>query len=313
VKIDRFSSASTRGAAVLLAGLLAAGQPAAGQTYTYKLGKTKPPEDSSKALAEELTVQMQLARKTFEKNRKTLRIVQLPGGKPAYLRENVDALISHTREDLKRAIENIRLADTKSLSNWTTEEIQGIQAKLAATPVATAASLPGFSTPRAVAVVASLGGLPLGLASVGVAPQPETVSTETSNGLLDEVGNVISRILFLSSRNDLYVKLWVGSTPKTGAKFSFSAQGQIKGSTPAPVIIKTDGKKDLVLRGLYVYRATHAEGPVTELIQYPSPAGVPAAQTASERLDLVNGSRFFCCRFDEHYCQHVADEKECHP
>ena len=32
---------------------------------------------------------------------------------------------------------------------------------------------------------------------------------------------------------------------------------------------------------------------------------------ASERLDLVNGSRFFCCQFNESYCHHVDDEKDC--
>ena len=32
-------------------------------------------------------------------------------------------------------------------------------------------------------------------------------------------------------------------------------------------------------------------------VEYPIPAGAPAAQPASEPLDLVNGSSFFCCRF----------------
>ena len=67
--------------------------------------------------------------------------------------------------------------------------------------------------------------------------------------------------------------------------------------TPTPTIIRTDGKKDHVLRGLYSYKAAWAEGAVTHLIEYPQPAGIQV--TPSERLDLVNGSGFFCCWFNE--------------
>ena len=109
------------------------------------------------------------------------------------------------------------------------------------------------------------------------------------------------------------MKLWVGSTPAPKATFRFWPQGKIKGSAPAPTIIQTNGKRDHVLRGLYAYEAAWAKGAVTELVEYPSPAGASAAELASERLDLVNGSSFFCCRFNEQYCHHVDDEKECRP
>jgi hypothetical protein len=104
------------------------------------------------------------------------------------------------------------------------------------------------------------------------------------------------------------VKLWVGSTAPH-ATFSFWSQGRIKGSPPSPTTIRTDGKHDHVVRGLYVYRAAWTKGAVTELIEYPKPAGTSVA--LSERLDLVNGSGFFCCRFNEQYCHDVASEKEC--
>ncbi len=78
------------------------------------------------------------------------------------------------------------------------------------------------------------------------------------------------------------------------------------------MIIRTAGKRDGVIRGLYSYRAAWTKGGVTDLIQYPLPPDSPVAQQ-SERLDLVNGTGFFCCRFGEHYCQQVANEKECRP
>jgi hypothetical protein len=309
MKTDRFFA--IRAAAVLLAGLLlAAGRPT-GQTYTYRIdSRSGSPDDSTKVLAGALAKQMEKVQKTFDANRRTLHTVQLRNGKPAYARQDVANLIDHTQGDLDRAIANVRPVGLEPLRDWTTDALQRIQQQLAATPGQTAVSFHGFSTPRAVAMVASLGRLPLGLASVGSAAQPETVPAATADSLLDQVENVISRIFVLASHDDLEVKLWVGSTAPH-AKFSFWPQGHAKGSTPAPKIIRTDGTQDHVLRGLYVYRATHADGAVTELVQYPNPAGDPAAQTPSERLDLVNGSSFFCCRFNESYCQHVANEKEC--
>ena len=119
---------------------------------------------------------------------------------------------------------------------------------------------------------------------------------------------MVGRIFFLADHDDLEVKLWVGSTVPH-ATFSFWPQGRIKGSPPSPTIIRTDGKHDHVVRGLYVYRAAWTKGAVTELIEYPKPAGTSVAM--SERLDLVNGSGFFCCRFNEQYCHGVANEKEC--
>jgi hypothetical protein len=124
------------------------------------------------------------------------------------------------------------------------------------------------------------------------------------------VGEVVGRIFFLAERDDLEVELWVGSMPAPQATFRFWPQGKVKGSTPAPTILRTNGKREHVLRGLYSYRAAWAKGRVTELVEYPNPAGAPLA---SERLDLVSGSSFFCCRFSEQYCHHVANEKECRP
>jgi hypothetical protein len=312
MKTDR--SIATRAAAVVLAGLLvlAAGQPAGGQISIHlNLGKWKTKKDSSKELAGALAAQMQVVQQTFNANRKALHLVTA-NGKPAYHRQEVAKLIAHTEEDLDKSIDHVQPAKMDPLRFWAADAIESLQVQLTPPHGQTAASFHSGSTPRAVAVVASLGGLPLGLASVTTtAPQPETVPAATADGLLDQVENVISRIFVLASHEDLEVELWVGSTVRH-ATFSFWSQGQIKKSAPEPTNIRTDGKKNHILRGLYAYQATHAEGAVTEFIRYPNPAGAPAAQIPTERLDLVNGTSFFCCRFQENYCQHVATEKECH-
>ena len=120
---------------------------------------------------------------------------------------------------------------------------------------------------------------------------------------------VVSQIFVLADHNDLEVNLWVGSTPARKARFSFWPQGNFKGSTLASKIIKTDGKQEHVLRGLYLYEADLGMGKgVIQQIKYPS----STAPLGSERLDLVSGSRFFCCQFNESYCHHVANENECH-
>jgi hypothetical protein len=308
VKTDRFPSASTRTAAVLLACLfVAADRPAAGQFTLRVGGTTLSVESSSKKLAKALAQQVGEVQQRFGASRRALRTVQGPDGASAYPRPEVAGLIVRTGQDLDQAIERVGEADLEPLRAWSTEELRRVQEELAVPPGQTATS------PSAVARMASLGGFP-GLASVNAAvPQQETISAETSNRLLDQVGEVVARIFFLAEKNDLEVKLWVGSTPEAQATFRFWPQGKVKGATPAPTIIRTNGKRDRVLRGLYSYRAAWDKGQVTEVVQFPSPAGAPADRLASERLDLVKGSTFFCCRFNEQYCHHVADEKECRP
>lgn len=297
---------------VLLAGLLlAAGLPAAGGII--RLGRVKISYDSpSKQLAEALVSQVKEVQKRFDANRRALRTVRGPKGKPAYPRQEVVDLIVRTKEDLSQAIGQVG-AELEPLRAWSDEEIGRIQEDLAGPSGQTAASFPSLSTPRAVAVVASLGSLPMPASSKAVAPPQDTISSEKTDSLLDQVGEVVSRIFFLASHDDLEVKLWFGSTPKPQATFSFWPQGKIKGSTPAPLIIRANDKRDRVLRGLYSYRAFLGQGAVSELVEYPPNPTAPAAQLPSERLDLVNGSSFFCCRFKEQYCHHVAKEKECRP
>jgi hypothetical protein len=298
----------------LLAGLLlAASLPAAGQ-FKVRLGRTTfTVESSSKKLAVALAQEVGEVQQRFGSNRRALRTVRGPGGEPAYSRQEVANLIDSTRRDLDQAIEKVGEPGLEALSAWSAEELRRIQEELAAPPGQTAALPLGLSSPRAVARVASLAGLP-GVASVsGAAPQQETIAAETSNRLLDQVGEVVGRILFLAERDDLEVRIWVGSTPATHARFNFWPQGKVKGTAAAPLIIQTNGKRDRVLRGLYAYRAALADGAVTEVVQFPNPASASADRLTSEQLDLVNGSSFFCCRFHEQYCHHVADEKECRP
>ena len=313
MKTDRFSA--KRAAAVLLAGLLlAAGQPTTGQTFSFPLRRSKVRVNPLQILAGALALQIGVVQKRFDKNRHALQIVRDPDGRPAYLRQEVAGLIVRTGEDLDQSIEKIQPSTLDPLQAWAIDQLGRIQGELAGPPAQKTAALPsGLFTPRAVAVVASLERLSLlRLASAKTTvPEQDTISAEKTDNLLDQVGNVVGRIFFLASHDDLEVKLWVGSTPAKHATFSFWSQGRIKGSTPAPTIIRTAGKRDHVVRGLYAYRATEGKGSVTESIEYPSQAGAPAARLASERLDLVNGSRFFCCSFNEQYCHHVDDKKDC--
>lgn len=292
--------------------LLAAGLPAAGQIQIRIPGGTFSFESDSKKLAKALAVQVGEVKESFDTNRRALQTVPGPGGVPAYPRQEVAGLIDDTEKDLDQAIERVG-EDLEPLQAWAAEELRGIREQLSGPPGQTAAWLPGL--PRIAARVASLGRLPLPALASGsaAAPRQETIPAGKSNQLLDQVGEVVGRIFFLAERNDLEVKLWVGSTPASKATFSFWPKGKVKGTAPASRIIRTNGKRDHVLRGLYEYSAGLSQGAVTELVRYPSPAGAPAARTTSERLDLVNGSSFFCCRFSEQYCHHVANEKECRP
>lgn len=313
MKTDRSTSASTRAAAALLVGLLAASPPIASKTI--QIGRLKVSVESpSKRLAQALAPEVQKVQERFGENRRALPTVRGKDGKPAYLRQEVAGLITRTGEDLDQAMEKVQPSGLKPLRDWAAEELGRIQGEIAA-PARKAAAVPsGLFPPRAVAVVASLREFPLlGLAKgKTAAPQQDTLAAEKAESLLDQVGEVAGRIFLLAEGDDLEVKLWVGSTtPRT--TFSFWPQGQVKGVAAAPLIIRTDGKRGGVLRGLYVYRAAYSKGPVTEVIQYPNPAGTPATRLTSERLDLVNGSTFFCCRFSEQYCGHVENEKECRP
>ncbi|MFY9825805.1 MAG: hypothetical protein WAM82_30830 [Thermoanaerobaculia bacterium] len=321
MKIDRFSSAPIRKAGALLVGLvLAAGVATAGG---LKIGRVTilSIDSPSKKLAEALAPQVQEVQTRLTENRRALRTMQSSDGKPAYLRKDVADLITRTGSDLDQAIVKVQPSALAPLRAWSDAELARIQAELGALPKPKIADFSSDSfTPRAVAVFASLSSppkrakpkavAPKAATPQPVAPPPDTVPAEKTNSLLDEVGEVVSRIFVLASHDDLEVKLWVGSTAPHVA-FSFWSQGQIKGTTQANLTIRTNDKRDHVIRGLYDYRAAWAKGAVTQVIEYPNPAGTQAA--GGERLDLVKGSSFFCCRFDEHYCHHVNNEKDCRP
>ena len=312
MKTDRFPAARTRITAILLASLLCAtGLDAGGWTIhigPFNVGY----ESKTKELSEALTPKVQAVQTRLAEDRRALRTLTGPGGVQVHPVQEVSDLITRTATDLDQAIEGLGKPELAGLRAWSADKVQTLEAQLNALPVQTA-SLPSSFPPRAVAVVASLEWLPMLAKTSPPAPKTKAVPADASDRLLDQLGEVVDRIFFLASHDDLEVKLWVGSTPAQKASFSFWTQGQIKGSSPKPIIIKTNGKEEHVLRGLYSYRAALPKGSVTELIAYPNQAGALAAQVASEQLDLVNGSSFFCCRFKDQYCQHVASEKECHP
>lgn len=338
MKTHRFSSKSIHAATVILAVLTVAGLPAAGEV-TFRLGGASITfETDSKKLAKALAQQVGEVQKKFDEKRRALHSVKDSRGEPAYVQQDVADLVTNAEKDLDQAITRVGEPKLEGLRAWAAEELRPIHEELAPPVGHTAASFPSLSTPRAIAVIASLGRIPLPeLASVKAAapkkapkaaapkktapkqeapkqeaPQPAMIPAEKANGLLDQVGEVVSRIFFLAAHDDLEVKLWVGSTPAPRVTFSFWPQGQVKGESPVSRIIRTNGKQDHVLRGLYSYHAAWSKGAVTQVIEYPIPAGAPAAQQ-SERLDLVKGTGLFCCRFGEHYCLQVTNEKECRP
>ena len=343
MKTDR--SSVIRITAVLLAFfLLEADLPAAGGVQVgYKFGKdhevklSKGIEIGAAALlAKAIAKQVQQVQARLITKRKALQIQNGPGSAPGYLAKEVTGLVAGTRQDLDQAIQSVKPSGTEPLRAWVDDQFQQIQGKLP--PPGPTASLPAPSAPRAGAALAGLrmGGLPVAAKpkpkkpappkpkpappKAAPPPQPQTIPTSTADQLLDQVEKVVSRIFILADHNDLEVNLWVGSTQERKAKlafwqsshatFSFWPQGRIKDSPPAHAIIKMAGKKDHVLRGLYSYEADLGleKGAVIQTIKYPD----PAAPIQSERLDLVNGTGFFCCRFKESFCHAVATEKECH-
>jgi len=312
MRTDRFSV--TRAAALLLACLLVPAILFAGgksiQIWKFKIGW----DSSTTKLAEALTPQIEEVQKGFEKGRGELKPVRVAGGKSAFRTDDLIDLVGRTRESLGKAIALVEPSKLAPLQAWQDEKLSGIESELRASSVRAAVPFPGFSTPRAVAVVASLEWLPLPrfASTKAVAPKQETVAIDKSSQLLDRVGKVVSQIFFLASNDKLEVNLWVGSTAPHTA-FSFWSQGEWKGSKLAPLTIRTDGTRNHVICGLYSYHAAWSKGGVTHVIEYPNPAGAPAARIPSERLDLVNGSRFFCCRFGESYCHHVDNENDCRP
>jgi hypothetical protein len=301
-------------AAVLLACLLVFAAGCVIQITIPSKGKAAP-DDPSNVISKAVAVQMQAALTEFQAKRQTLRVIQRKGAKPAYLLADVKDLIDQTGKNLQQTIEDVQPGEMEALGDWAADQIQSIQGAFTATPGRRTASFSGVSTPRAIAVVASLGGLSLQtLAAVNAKPQPETVPVETANHFLDQVESIISRIFDLASREDLWVKLWVGSTD-SDSTFRFWPFALGKGATrdESTKVIQTDGDQK-VLRGLYAYEAEHPDGAVTKFVQFLNPADGPSAvHTRSELLDLVNDSSFFCCRFEDGYCGHVADEKKCHP
>ena len=317
----------TKQLAILLAGLLLiSGLPTDGQTFTFGKKKrqvkieTVATGAAMAVLARALAKEVKKVHETFITNRNALQILR--SGKAAgYVPGEVTGLIVHTREDLDQAIQQAGKSDLEALRAWSDEEFRRIQAEIP--PPGPGASLPGPSAPRAFAVFASSRGLGLPVFAKNKPapkkpkpappkapepPKPQVIPLSTADRLLDQVEEVVRQIFVLADTNDLEVKLWVGSTPATKATFRFWPQSNLKGSTPSPIIIQTDGKRDHILRGLYAYKATWGKGAVIQKIEYPD----PVATLASERLDLVKGGRFFCCQFNKTYCHHVDDEKDCH-
>jgi hypothetical protein len=318
----------------LLAGLLlAASPPAAGQIeIDIKIG------GGTAKLAKQLAQEVDRVQRKFAADRAALPLVKGPGGAPAYPRQAVLDLIDATEKDLDQAVARVKEPKLAGLRAWADGEIESSRHRLekpSPSGTGTAAALSGS---RSVAMFAVYrGGADRGWRTApprkkppktnpppkAEPPKPEppkpdpleatTVGTAETNQLLGQVGRALERIFFLADKNDLEVKLWVGSTPAQHATFRFWPKSSAQGTPPAPTIITTNGSKKHILRGLYDYRASAPLGSKSVIAILESGAGPAggAPSLASERLDLVNGSSFFCCRFDNNFCQHVDDEKGC--
>lgn len=309
MKTDRFSR-SARAATILLAGLLLlAGAPASARKYRIPiLGKVISVESPTKEMSTALAQQVEEVKTQFKNKREALHTVRGPGGKPAYLRQDVTGLITATGKNLDQAIQGVQKPglELDALRAWSGEKMQRIQSDLAATPGQNAALFPGLDTPRAVAVVANLGWVTrprFASTKKAAPPRQETLTADKADSILNQVGEVVSQIFVLASKDDLVVTLWVGSTPADKARFQFWPQGGVF-ATSAAKSIRTNGKLPRIVRGLYSYQAVLKKGSQTAQAQYPG---------SSDRLDLVNGTGFFCCRLDstEQYCHDVTSEKEC--
>jgi hypothetical protein len=312
-------------AAALLAGFLLAPEPAPAQMIRFRIGGGRTAvaaagtaQEKKTEVAAALALEVGRVQQRFEQGRRGLSAVTGPDGRRLHLRRDVAALIDRTGEDLEGAITRVPEPGLAGLQAWAAEEIGRIRRACDGPPAErTSRGDGGFGAPRAVAVIAGAGGLagrwlPLpGAAARAAAKDPGTVEAGAAGALLDQVAGVLGRIFFLAEKDDLEVKLWVGSTPTPEATFRFWSQGRLADAPPAPHIVRTNGRRERVLRGLYAYKAALGTGPVTRFLEYPPRPGAPEAQLTSERLDLVNGSSFFCCRFAESYCHHVDDEKEC--
>ena len=317
MKTDRFSSKPIRAAAVLLAALLLAPYLYADGGLRIGIGRVQIGigiKSPSKEWADALTPQVQEVQNRFAESRRALRPVQGQEDKPAYQRKDVADLIARTGKDLDEAIVKVEPAGLQPLRDWAATEVARIQTEFGALPgPKTAALRSGFSAPRAIARAASPGKPPKPANPKPAAPPQDTVPAEKSNSLLDEVGKVVSQIFTLASHDDLEVKLWAGST-ETNTTLSFWPMGQVKGSALAPFTIRNNGTREHVIRGLYSYKAVwKAQSAAQWVIQYPSPANASAATIPTERLDLVKGSPFFCCQFQERYCHHVDKKEQCRP
>ena len=318
-KLARFASSfrrrplrhqtATLGLAALL--LLAAGPPASGQiSFNFKIGgkgKTSRTAEVSKALAQEVAA----VRQRFDQGRQALPVVTSPGGAPAHPRQAVVELIDVTERDLDRSIERVQEPELAGLRAWASAGIQSVREQLQTAPGARAVA--SSAGPQVVAVVASLGAYPLPAAAPAKNEprEQDTVAAERARQLLDQVGQAIGRLLFLAENDDLEVKLWVGTTPAQRARFRFWPQASVKGFPSTPAEIRTNGKLDHVMRGLYFFSVSNSiaatGGTVVESFQGGS------GKNRDEALDLVNGSSFFCCRFENKVCHHVDSDKDCRP
>jgi hypothetical protein len=321
-KSNRISAASRIGAACLISLLLAGSPPVVGQVeINIKIG------GGSSKLAKHLAKEVGLVQQEFANGRAALPIVKGPGGTLAHPRDAVVALVNSTERALDHAVEQMQEPRLKGLTAWVHAQTENSRRQLEKPATVAAAT---FSGPRPVAMFASFTGgakhkpqtpKPSPKADPPLPPAPPkpdpleatTVGTTETQQILGQVEKVIERIFALADKDDLEVKLWVGSTPAEHAIFRFWPKSTAQGAPPTPTIIKTDGWEKHVLRGLYDYKASATLGSkaVTAFLESgPGQAG-SAPSLASEKLDLVNGSPFFCCRFDDNYCHHVDNPKEC--
>lgn len=304
---------------ILLAGLLLVSSlPIDGRTWTIKLRRQHKVsivvENADTAVAQELAKQVEGVHDAFVTRKNALTILRSGKGS-GYDPVEVNALLDHTREDLSQAIQQAGKSSLGPLDAWAKDKLQEIQSEVP--PPAPIASLPEPYAPRATAVFAVSRGFGFPMLATNkpapkkpkaAPPKPQGIPVSATDRILNQAEEVIRQIFTLADTNDLWVDVWAGSTPSDKAFFSFWAHGAVKGADKSAAVIKTDNWKKHMARGYYDYEIKWPTGAVTLTIKYPD----PTADVPSERLDLVQGSEFFCCEFNKSgNCHHVEDQKDC--
>jgi len=297
-------SRGRRLAALLLAILLLMAVLAPGQSISVspRISTGAVPRGSAvvaaSLVARRLAKEIQKVQSRFDRKKRELPAVQDPSGASTYTREQVLGLIDSTEQDLDRAIKRAGGKDLGPMRAWAAEEFRSLRAEIDGSSTATTALL---ASPHPVARYASL-----------ALPAPELVGE--GGGSLAELPGRIDRILeklfVLAKNDDVWVSLWVGSTPEGGTfllRYAIKDELSCYGKYDIPGTIR-------IARGRYEYFAILGKkrrGVIISCKAAISGAIDKDPDAITDELDFVRNPTkpFLCCRSAERQCLYVDDQK----